>query len=49
MNYCANKKCHDWIADNATLCPSCRFIARWMFGLGAFCVGAIVALVKVFS
>jgi hypothetical protein len=41
-SYCKNKKCKEplntW--SGSLLCPSCRFIARWMFALGAFLVGA---------
>lgn len=49
MKYCANRNCHEWISDNATLCLSCRFIARWAFGLGAFMAGAIATIIKLFS
>lgn len=49
MKRCANRKCADWIGDNFTLCPSCRFIARWAFGTGAFLIGAIAAIIKLVS
>lgn len=49
MKRCANKKCQDWIGDKFTLCPSCRYMARWAFGLGAFFVGAVAAIIKLVS
>lgn len=31
------------------LCVSCRYMARWWFGVGAGLAGVIVTLVKLFT
>ena len=43
---CVNRKCRDPLStfSRRWLCPSCRFIARWMFALGAFAAGVVSAL-----
>jgi hypothetical protein len=51
---CANRKCQAGIYARSNerapiLCASCRYLARWAFGLGAFIVGTIVALIKLIS
>jgi hypothetical protein len=48
---CQNKKCREPLSSysRALLCPSCRFLARWMFGLGAFVVGMAWALYRLLS
>jgi hypothetical protein len=42
MKKCLNKKCREAMSpeDAHIFCVSCRFIAKWMFGAGAFLVGA---------
>lgn len=40
---CWNSRCRDTLplGSRAMLCPSCRYLARWMFSLGVFVAGAI--------
>lgn len=44
MRRCRNPRCGDVIVQGQ-LCPSCRYLARWAFALGAFVAGALVKLV----
>lgn len=49
MKKCENSRCGEWIDDRHAFCPSCRYLARWAFGLGAAIVGALSVLIKIFS
>jgi hypothetical protein len=48
MKTCKNYKCGDEVAEDAwvPLCASCRFLAKWMFALGAGVVGAVWEIVR---
>lgn len=51
MKHCKNPKCRDTMHAMSAhlLCPACRFLARWMFGLGAALVGALFGALKFFG
>jgi hypothetical protein len=36
--------CGDWLmgGERIQLCPSCRFVGRWAFAIGALIAGALV-------
>lgn len=45
MRKCKNRYCDDTAAPGiGGLCPSCRYIARWAFALGAFAAGLLARL-----
>jgi len=43
---CRNKYCLELVPNSEgwALCPSCRYIGRWCFWLGAILAGAVVKL-----
>lgn len=43
---CRNSRCLEMLEPGAgwALCPSCRFIGRWCFWIGALLAGAAVKL-----
>lgn len=49
IRHCRNPKCREPLRlfSNATFCPSCRYLARWAFALGALLAGVLTQLLEV--
>lgn len=45
---CKNPKCAETFGARRAriLCPSCRYLARWMFATGAGAVGVVYGLIQ---
>ncbi len=43
---CRNPRCRDVLYTHTNLCPSCRWVGKRAFALGAFLAGVAVAIAK---
>lgn len=46
MKKCRNPQCLEPLLTHRALCPSCRWVGKRAFAVGAFVAGVIVAALK---